>query len=140
MKVRIASVESELFCGEALAVVTETMDGALKIFPGHTPLLGLLRPGLLRIYAAAQKNYPQGRQYMMLISGGYLEVQRDSVTILADAYERESEIDAAQAKRMLHSARETFRHAAPDAMDKAMLDLEMAIARMNLARRSAARH
>lgn len=136
MKVRVASIEEELFRGEAHAVVTETADGELKILPGHAPLLGILRPGLLRIYCPAQKNYPKGRQYMMLISGGYLEVQASTVTILADAYERAAEVDAEKARRILSEAREHFRHATLDEMDKAMAELEMAIARMNLAKRS----
>ena len=46
------------------------------ILPGHTPLLGVLRPGLLRIYRPASENYPPGYQDLMLISGGYLEVHR----------------------------------------------------------------
>lgn len=136
MKVRVASIEEELFLGEALAVVTVTTNGELKIMPGHAPLLGVLRPGLLRIYSPAQKNYPQGRQYMMLISGGYLEVQADSVTILADAYERATEVDADKARKILRQAREHFRHATLDELDKAMVELEMAIARMNLAKRA----
>lgn len=135
MKIRVASVEAELFCGKAHALVTETVEGELKILPGHAPLLGVLRPGLLRIFAPAEAGYPNGRQYMMLISGGYLEVQPESVTILADAYERESEVDLENARRLLHGAREKFRRAAPDAMSEAMVELEMALARMKLARR-----
>jgi len=135
MKIRVASVEAELFCGKARAVVTETVEGELKINPGHAPLLGVLRPGLLRIYAPAESGYPQGRQHMMLISGGYLEVQPESVTILADAYERESEVDLGNARRLLDGARERFRHAPPDAMNEAMVELEMALARMKLAKR-----
>ncbi|OIO69067.1 MAG: ATP synthase F1 subunit epsilon [Zetaproteobacteria bacterium CG12_big_fil_rev_8_21_14_0_65_55_1124] len=135
MKVLVASVETELYRGFALSVVTETADGELKIFPGHAPLLAVLRPGLLRIYCPADHKYPKGRQDMMLISGGYLEVQPGSVTVLADAFERIGDIDAAKAKRIVDQARETFRLAAPTEADKALLELEMAIARLRLARK-----
>lgn len=135
MKVLIASVEEELYRGEANAVVTETTNGELKIMPGHAPLLGVLRPGLLRVYCPPTAQHPQGWQDMMLISGGYLEVQPSSVTVLADAFERASEIDAEKAAKALQHARETFRRAEPDMIDRALLELELAIARMTLALR-----
>lgn len=135
MKVLVASVEAELYRGEARAVVTETQDGELKIMPGHAPLLGILRPGLLRIYRPTSEQHPQGRQDMMLISGGYLEVQPDSVTVLADAFERAGDIDAEHARRALQQAREQFRRAEPDMLDRALMELELALARMALALR-----
>ena len=135
MKVLVASVEEELYRGEANAVVTETEDGELKIMPGHAPLLGILRPGLLRIFCPPTDLHPQGWQDMMLVSGGYLEVQPGSVTVLADAFERAEEVDAEKAAQALQRARETFRGAEPDMIDKALLELELAIARMTLALR-----
>jgi len=139
MKVLVASVEAELYRGAALSVVTHTADGEIKIFPGHTPLLAVLRPGLLRIYCPADKKYPKGRQDMMLISGGYLEVQPDAVTILVDAFERPKHIDAEKAQQAVDMARDKLRSAPLNEVDKALAELEIAIARMNLARRNLGR-
>ncbi len=139
MKVLVATIETELYAGSAISVVTETLDGELKVFPGHAPLLAVLRPGLLRIYCPADKKYPKGRQDMMLISGGYLEVQPDKVTVLADAYERIGDIDAAKAKRVVDQARETYRLAAPTEAEKALLELEIAVVRLKLSRRNQGR-
>jgi len=139
MKVLVASVEAELYRGEACSVVTYTTNGELKILPGHAPLLAVLRPGLLRIYCPEQKGYPKGRQDMMLISGGYLEVHPDAVTILVDAFERPEHIDATHAQQTVHQAREKFRSASLDEMDKALAELEVAVARLNLARRKMGR-
>jgi len=134
MKVLVASVETELYRGDALSVVTHTADGEIKIFPGHAPLLAALRPGLLRIYCPADARFPKGRQDMMLISGGYLEVQSEAVTILVDAFERPEHIDAKKAQQAVDTARAKFRSAPLSEVDKALAELEIAIARMYLAR------
>ena len=132
MKVLVASVETELYRGEALSVVTYTTNGELKILPGHAPLLAVLRPGLLRIYCPEREGYPKGRQDMMLISGGYLEVHPDAITILVDAFERPEQIDAGKASKTVDLARKKFRSAPPDEVNKALAELEAAVARLKL--------
>jgi len=139
MKVLVASVETELYRGDAESVVTHTSDGEIKIFPGHAPLLAVLRPGLLRIYCPADKEHPKGRQDMMLISGGFLEVQAKAVTILVDAFERPEHIDAKKAQQAVDTARDRLRSAPLSEVDKALVELEIAIARMYLAKRNMGR-
>ena len=78
--------------------------GELCILARHAPLLGKLRPELVRL--ADQFGKPQE----LFISSGYLEVQRDTVTILADTILRTPEMDEASARgdRMHpHRARRT---------------------------------
>jgi F-type H+-transporting ATPase subunit epsilon len=133
MKVHVASVEGVLYRGEARSIVTETTNGELKILPGHAPLLGVLRPGLLRVYRPVSERHPPGYQDLMLISGGYLEVQPDSVTVLVDSFERAEDIDAEQAAKALKMARKTIREVKPELLDRALLELELAIARMKVA-------
>lgn len=76
---------------------------------------------------------------MMLVSGGYLEVQSEAVTILVDAFERPEHIDARKAQQAVDSAREKFKSAPLSEVDKALTELEVAVARMNLARRKLGR-
>ena len=65
--------------------------GELGILPGHVPLFTGLNVGLL--------HYKQGgTEKVVTIMGGFLNVQPDQATVLADAAERGEEIDAARAR------------------------------------------
>jgi len=80
-------------------VLTETVDtvtlpglgGELGILPGHTPLISQLQTGVLS-YAKS------GRTSQLLVSGGFLEVRDDHVSVLAEIAERPEEIDAVRAR------------------------------------------
>lgn len=66
--------------------------GELGILPGHIPLFTTLDSGLL--------HYKQGGEdKVVTVMGGFLNVQPDKATVLADAAERGEEIDAARAKQ-----------------------------------------
>src|SRR6266536_3079349 len=80
-------------------VLAETVDtvtlpglgGELGILPGHTPLISQLQTGVLS-YAKS------GRTSQLLVSGGFLEVRDDHVSVLAEIAERPEEIDAVRAR------------------------------------------
>ncbi len=78
---------------EAVDMVTVPGEGGeLGILPGHTPLISQLRTGVL--------SYTQGGKTQSLhISGGFMEVNSDRVSVLAEIAERPEEIDAARARR-----------------------------------------
>ena len=80
-------------------VLTESVDlvtvpglgGELGILPGHTPLISNLQTGVL--------TYVQdGKSSQLHVSGGFVEVRDDHVSVLAEVAERPDEIDAARAK------------------------------------------
>ena len=65
--------------------------GELGILPGHTPLISQLQTGVL--------TYTQdGKSVSLHVSGGFVEVRDDHVSVLAEVAERPDEIDAARAK------------------------------------------
>ena len=70
-------------------VMAPAAEGEVGILPRHAPLLATLRPGMLRIRKA-------GEETEMAVSGGFLQVNRDRVLILADTAERAEEIDEAR--------------------------------------------
>lgn len=78
---------------EAVDMVTVPGEGGeLGILPGHTPLISQLRTGIL--------TYTQGGTTGRLhISGGFMEVNDDRVSVLAEVAERPEEIDAERARR-----------------------------------------
>jgi len=140
MKVHIATAEGEVHRSEACSVVATTANGELKIFPDHAPLLAILRPGILCIDCLPGCDCPEIKRDEMVILGGFMEVQPDSVTILADVIERSEHIDAARAKQAVQLAREQFRVSSPENTDKALMELEVAIARLYVARKTLRRH
>ena len=77
--------------GDVDIVVAPGIEGELGILPMHAPLMTMLKPGELMI---RQK----GEDYSIFVSGGYLQVVTDKVTILADTAERAEDIDTARAE------------------------------------------
>ena len=77
---------------EAVDMVTVPgFGGELGILPGHTPLISRLQTGVL--------SYVQeGQTQQLHVSGGFVEVNDDRVSVLAEIAERPEEIDAARAR------------------------------------------
>ena len=72
-------------------VTVPGLGGELGILPGHTPLISQLQTGVL--------SYTQsGKSFQLHVSGGFVEVRDDLVSVLAAVAERPEEIDAARAK------------------------------------------
>jgi F-type H+-transporting ATPase subunit epsilon len=90
MHVDIVSLEKQIFSGRASAVFVTGILGELGIYPGHAPLLSSLKPGEIRIQA-------DNKEELYYVSGGILEVQSQSVSILADTVIRATDIDEAKA-------------------------------------------
>lgn len=97
----VVSTEATLFIGEVTFMSATGMLGELGIAPGHTPLITTLKPGQLRV------TLPNGSDDVFYISGGTLEVQAHSATVLADTAIRADELDEAaanEAKRQAEQA------------------------------------
>jgi F-type H+-transporting ATPase subunit epsilon len=78
IRVDVVSAEQSIFSGEAKFVALPGENGELGILRGHTPLITRIRPGSVRIEKA------DGDEEFVFVAGGYLEVQPDHVTVLAD--------------------------------------------------------
>jgi len=87
----IVSAEKSIFSGLVEMVVAAGSLGDLGIAPGHAPLLTALIPGPVRIVMAG------GEEEVFYVSGGFLEVQRGVVTLLADTALRADDVDEAAA-------------------------------------------
>ncbi len=87
----IVSAEEALFSGVVEMVVASGQLGELGINYGHTPLLTALKPGPVRLIKQ------HGEEEVFFLSGGYLEVQPHTITILADTAQRAHDIDEAAA-------------------------------------------
>ncbi len=128
MQVDLVSSEEQIFSGEAEYVVVPGSEGELGIYPHHIPLISKLNPGLFRV------KLPQKEmQLLYVISGGYLEVQGNKVTVLADIVERTDDLDEAKLLEQKNLAEEQLKRSsatlgADDA--KAYAALELIIAQL----------
>lgn len=92
LDVHIVTAEREVFVEDEVdEVVVPGIEGELTVLPEHAPLLTMVKPGVIRIGKS-------GEDVDMAITGGFIEVRQDRVTILADAAERAEEIDAVRAE------------------------------------------
>lgn len=82
IKCFITSMSKEIYSGEVEGVIATGSSGELGILPGHAPLLTELVPGPIHL------RYADGED-IFYIKGGFLEVQPDSIHILADEVLRE---------------------------------------------------
>ena len=87
----IVSAEQEIFAGQVEMVVASGTIGELGILPGHTPLLSGVKPGPVRLILEG------GEEQIFFASGGFIEVQPTSITILADTAMRADDLDEAEA-------------------------------------------
>ena len=100
--VDVVSVESQIYSGEAEFVILPGVMGELGIYPRHTPLFTQIKPGSVRIKPANSAT-----EELVFVQGGFLEVQPDVVTVLADTAIRAKDLDekaALEAKRAAEEA------------------------------------
>jgi len=125
----IVTAERLVSSEQVEVLVAPGIDGELAILPRHAPLLTVLKPGEVRVVK-------DGEDSFIAVSGGFLEVMPNKVTILADTAERVEEIDVERAEEALRRARERIA-AAPGEMDleRALATIRKSQARVKVARR-----
>lgn len=87
IKFEIVTPEKMVLSREVLQVTVPTQSGEITILPEHIPLISILKPGVLEIKTLDKKIE------VIAVSGGFIEVLRDKVVILADTAERAEELD-----------------------------------------------
>ena len=90
MRCEIVSIRESLFQGEYVNC-SEGNNRGVGILPGHTPLLTGIAPVRLL-------EMEDGAEEIFYASGGYIEVQPDMVTLLADTAVRARDLDEAEAE------------------------------------------
>jgi|TARA_B110000483_G_scaffold141911_1_gene169498 F-type H+-transporting ATPase subunit epsilon len=85
----IVSTEESVFAGKIVSLTATGIEGELGIQYGHAALLTPLKPGPVRLLL------DNGEEEIIFVKGGYLEVQPNLVTILADTAIKANDIDEA---------------------------------------------
>lgn len=124
--VDVVSAEESIFSGLAEFVVLPGEAGELGILPGHMPLMTRIKPGAVRI------KLPDGKEEVIFVASGLLEVQPGLITVLADTAIRGADLDEARALEARKAASEAMANRA-SAMDYGRAQAELAEATAQLA-------
>ncbi len=120
----IVSQDRLVFEGEADIVQVPGSLGEMGILPGHAPLLSTLELGVIRV-----KNGDE--EEIFTVTGGFIEVQPDIVTIMADAAEHVDDIDVKRAEEAMERAKDLLTSKHPVDLETT-LRIEAALKRSSL--------
>ena len=130
IRFEIVTAERVVYSEDVNSVLAPGTEGELGNLPNHSPLLTTLKPGELRV----EKD---GNQTYLAVSGGFMEVLGNKVTVLADTAERLDEIDSERAEQALTRAEDFLNNNESSAIDlqRALLSMRRSQARLKVARR-----
>jgi F-type H+-transporting ATPase subunit epsilon len=135
LQLDVITPERRLLSEQVDAATVPGLGGELGILPGHTPLISQLKTGVL--------SYTRGGETRrLLVSGGFVEVNEDRVSVLADLAEFPEEVDAARARLERDEAERQLAafNGPPEELDAARAQLDRAAARLQLAATSEVPH
>ncbi|HEX2641192.1 MAG TPA: ATP synthase F1 subunit epsilon [Pyrinomonadaceae bacterium] len=101
LKLEIVTPERKVVDVQADSVTVPTASGDAGILPQHAPLVSALRPGVLTYTVGANAE-------RVAIAGGFVEVNADRVSVLADSAETADEIDPAAARAQREVAEQSL--------------------------------
>ena len=93
----VVTPERRVLADEVDEVVLPSAEGYLGVQRGHAPLLAMLDVGEVSYRTGTERRY-------MAVTGGFAEVLRDSVSILAKTSELAEEIDIDRARKAKEGA------------------------------------
>ncbi|MEG3594137.1 MAG: F0F1 ATP synthase subunit epsilon [Chloroflexota bacterium] len=132
MRLDIITAEKLVYSDEVSSVVAPGSAGQLGILPNHAPLLTSLKPGELKVLK-------EGEESNIAVSGGFLEVLQNVVTILADTAERAEDIDFERAEAAMKRAQDKVDSSDSDMdLEKAIQALKRSQARVYVSKRKRA--
>ena len=133
LRLEIITAERQVYADDVEIVVAPGTEGQLGILPRHTPLMTALQPGEIMVRKNGEPTY-------LAVTGGFMEVMGNKVTILADACERSEEIDEELAREAMQQAQERLERRGTDLeLEQAVRAMRRAAVRLNVARRRRSR-
>ena len=90
----LVSPEKIAFSGEVDQVDVPGAEGDFGVLAGHAPLIALLRPGMMTVYAGGQAT-------KLVVLGGFAEVGPDGLTVLADVATSLEDLDRAVLQKQI---------------------------------------
>lgn len=129
LKLEVVTAERLVLSDEATMVIVPGIMGQLGILPNHAALMTMLEPGEMIIRKGNEET-------SFALSGGFLEILDNKITILADAAEEAEEIDIARAEAAKRRAEDLLKgHPAGMQLAVAEAALRRSLTRIKVARR-----
>jgi F-type H+-transporting ATPase subunit epsilon len=98
LRVALVIPDRELWSGEARTVIAKTTEGDIGVLTGHSPVFGILAEGSLVEILTEESSVKAA------VSGGFLSVADDQVSILATQAQLGEEVDVEVAREELAAA------------------------------------
>lgn len=98
LQVQLVAADRSVWSGEATFVMARTVVGDLGVLPGHEPLLAELASGVVLIRTT------DGEEVSAAVHGGFISVENDTVSLLAEVAELAQDIDVSRARQAIDRA------------------------------------
>ncbi|WP_409343732.1 F0F1 ATP synthase subunit epsilon [Paenibacillus sp. MBLB4367] len=125
----IVTPERKVYADHANMIIVKGVAGELGILPNHIPLVTPLKVAPITIKK-------DGKNELIAVNGGFMEVRKDKVVILAESAELPGDIDVERAKAAKERAEKRL-DSKQDEVDfrRAELALQRALNRIDVAGR-----
>lgn len=121
MQLKVITPEKVIFDDQADELILPTINGEIAVLPQHVDLLTQIAPGEMIIKA-------KGKNHHVAVTGGFLQIDKGSLSVLAEYAIRSDEIDAKKAQEAQKRAEEILKN-----VDK-VGERDFAIAQMDIRR------
>ena len=132
MNLQIITPEKVIYDGEIDELIVPTVTGEIAILPHHVNLLTQVMPGEMTIKSS-------GKEQHLAITGGFLQITNDTISLLADYAVRSEEIDAKKALEAQERAEKKLKEAGENLNEREFAliqgDLRKAITELKVANR-----
>ncbi len=126
--VNVVTPDGPVYDADVEMVSVKAQSGELGILPGHIPMVAPLQIGAVRLKKGSSTEF-------VAVTGGFIEVRPDKVTILAQAAETAESIDVNRAQAAKKRAEERLNQKTEDIdFKRAELALKRAINRLDVTR------
>lgn len=123
----VVSAEEKIFSGLVESIRVTGIEGELGVQYGHAPLITPIKPGMIKLV----KQF--GKEELIYLSGGVLEVQPNGIVVLADVAVRGEDLDEQAAVEAQRRAREHINNASSDLnYAEAAMELAKAVAQIRI--------
>lgn len=121
MNLKVITPEKVFFDGPINEIIVPTPSGEIAILPGHINLLTQVADGEVTIKSSSKEQY-------LAVTNGFLQVQKDEVSLISDFAIRSDEIDAKKAQDAQKSAQDRMQNT------KDITEQDMALAQAEMRR------
>ncbi len=123
----VVSAEEKIFSGLVESIRVTGVEGELGVQYGHAPLITPIKPGMIKLV----KQF--GKEELIYLSGGVLEVQPNGIVVLADVAVRGEDLDEQAAVEAKRRAQEHINNASGDLnYAEAAMELAKAVAQIRI--------